>query len=64
MTLFPRGNKLLVMMTTAEVAAFLKITPRRVRALKDRIGGWEIRAGVLLFKTDRVKRFAESRGGK
>jgi hypothetical protein len=49
------------MMTTAEVAAYLKVTTRRVRALKDRIGGWEIRAGVLLFKTEKVKAFAAKR---
>lgn len=49
------------MLTTAEVAALLKVTPRRVRAIKDRIGGWQIKAGVLLFPADKVRKYTEAR---
>lgn len=51
-------------MTTAEVARLLGVTPRRVRALKGRIGGWRLTGKVLLFKRAAVTRFLTLRGVK
>ena len=51
-------------LTTAEVAKILQVTPRWVRKLRDRIGGFEIKGGVLLFDQRAVERFKASRERK
>lgn len=46
---------------TSQVAAVLRVTPRRVRALKDRIG-YVMIGGRLMFRPADVARFAKTRG--
>lgn len=48
------------MLTTAQVARILKLTPRRVRALKDRIGCEKI-GDRLVFRPEAVKQFQQER---
>ena len=51
------------MLTTVEVATILGVSPRRVRALKTRIG-FVKRGRDLLFRPSAVRRFLAARGRK
>lgn len=51
------------MLTTADVAKLLHLSPRRVRALKERIG-FSLIGGMLFFTSEAVEQFKKTRKGK
>jgi len=46
---------------TADAAAILDVTPRRVRQLRDKIGAYQYTGGLLLFWEKAVRRFLKNR---